>query len=74
MSVSLNLDLPALPYDYNALEPHISEKTMHFHHDKHHASYVSTVKSKISGSGLEGQNIIRVIRGECYCVPRTAAS
>jgi Fe-Mn family superoxide dismutase len=32
--------LPALPYDYDALEPHISAKVMQLHHDKHHAAYV----------------------------------
>jgi Fe-Mn family superoxide dismutase len=32
--------LPPLPYPYNALEPHIDEKTMRLHHDKHHKSYV----------------------------------
>lgn len=32
--------LPPLPYDYNALEPHINEQTMRLHHDKHHKSYV----------------------------------
>lgn len=34
-------ELPALPYSYDALEPHIDEQTMHLHHDKHHASYVA---------------------------------
>lgn len=33
--------LPDLPYDYGALEPHISGEIMQLHHDKHHASYVS---------------------------------
>jgi Fe-Mn family superoxide dismutase len=33
--------LPPLPYDYNALEPHIDEETMHLHHDKHHQAYVN---------------------------------
>ena len=33
-------ELPALPYAYNALEPHISEQVMKIHHDKHHAGYV----------------------------------
>jgi Fe-Mn family superoxide dismutase len=33
--------LPQLPYDYNALEPHISEQIMRLHHDKHHAAYVN---------------------------------
>ena len=34
--------VPPLPYDYNALEPHIDEETMHLHHDKHHQAYVTT--------------------------------
>lgn len=33
--------LPDLPYDYNALEPHIDEQTMRLHHDKHHNTYVT---------------------------------
>jgi Fe-Mn family superoxide dismutase len=33
--------LPPLPYPYNALEPHISRRTVEIHHDKHHLSYVS---------------------------------
>ncbi|GAA1739539.1 superoxide dismutase [Isoptericola hypogeus] len=33
--------LPDLPYDYSALEPHISGKIMQLHHDKHHATYVA---------------------------------
>jgi superoxide dismutase, Fe-Mn family len=34
-------ELPPLPYDYNALEPHIDEQTMRLHHDKHHLAYVN---------------------------------
>lgn len=34
-------ELPALPYDYDALEPHIDEQTMRLHHDKHHLAYVN---------------------------------
>jgi Fe-Mn family superoxide dismutase len=34
-------ELPPLPYDYAALEPHIDEQTMRLHHDKHHAAYVA---------------------------------
>ena len=33
------IELPPLPYDYSALEPHISKKTLEVHHDKHHAKY-----------------------------------
>ena len=34
-------ELPPLPYDYNALEPYLSEETLHLHHDKHHAAYIA---------------------------------
>src|SRR5690348_5250159 len=40
-------EVPALPYAYNALEPHIDEQTMHLHHDKHHAAYVSKLNAAI---------------------------
>ena len=40
--------LPALPYDYNALEPHIDEQTMRLHHDKHHAAYVKGLNDSLA--------------------------
>ena len=40
-------ELPPLPYDYNALEPHIDEATMKIHHDKHHAAYVTNLNAAI---------------------------
>jgi len=40
-------DVPPLPYDYTALEPHIDEQTMHLHHDKHHAAYVNNLNTAI---------------------------
>jgi Fe-Mn family superoxide dismutase len=42
-------ELPPLPYDYNALEPHIDEETMRFHHDKHHNTYVTNLNSALEG-------------------------
>ena len=41
--------LPDLPYAYDALEPTISANTLHFHHDKHHAAYVNTLNTLLSG-------------------------
>lgn len=41
--------LPALPYEYNALEPYIDEQTMRIHHDKHHATYVNNLNAAIEG-------------------------
>ena len=39
--------LPPLPYDHGALEPHISAKTMQFHHDKHHQAYVNNLNAAL---------------------------
>jgi len=39
--------VPPLPYDYNALEPHIDEQTMRIHHDKHHAAYVNNLNAAL---------------------------
>jgi Fe-Mn family superoxide dismutase len=51
-------ELPALPYDYDALEPYMSKSTLEFHHDKHHATYVTnlnnlTKDTEIAGKPLE---------------------
>src|SRR4051794_25741756 len=43
-------ELPPLPYDYNALEPHISRETMELHHDKHHATYVTNLNNALKDS------------------------
>ncbi|HEX4183158.1 MAG TPA: superoxide dismutase [Caulobacteraceae bacterium] len=43
--------LPDLPFDYNALEPVISDRTMHFHHDKHEATYVKTLNELLEKAG-----------------------
>lgn len=40
-------EVPALPYDYAALEPHIDEATMKLHHDKHHQAYVNNLNAAI---------------------------
>ncbi len=42
-------ELPPLPYDYTALEPHIDEQTMHLHHDKHHQTYVTNLNNALQG-------------------------
>jgi Fe-Mn family superoxide dismutase len=41
------IELPPLPYDYNALEPHIDTQTMQIHHDKHHAAYVNNLNAAL---------------------------
>jgi Fe-Mn family superoxide dismutase len=44
------LELPPLPYDYAALEPHIDEQTMRVHHDKHHQAYVDNGNKALEGT------------------------
>jgi Fe-Mn family superoxide dismutase len=43
-------ELPPLPYDFDALEPHIDAKTMEIHHDKHHQAYVTNLNAAIEGT------------------------
>ena len=43
-------DVPPLPYDYAALEPHIDEQTMRLHHDKHHQTYVDKANAALEGT------------------------
>jgi superoxide dismutase, Fe-Mn family len=42
--------VPALPYDYSALEPHVDEATMRVHHDKHHQAYVDKANAALEGT------------------------
>ncbi|MGZ5308450.1 MAG: superoxide dismutase [Solirubrobacterales bacterium] len=43
-------EVPDLPYDYDALEPHIDEETMKLHHDKHHQAYVDKANAALEGT------------------------
>jgi len=43
-------ELPPLPYDYAALEPHIDEQTMRVHHDKHHQAYIDNANKALEGT------------------------
>jgi superoxide dismutase, Fe-Mn family len=43
-------EVPPLPYDYDALEPHIDEQTMRVHHDKHHQAYVDNANKALEGT------------------------
>ncbi len=54
-------ELPDLPYDYTALEPHISKNTLKFHHDKHHAGYVKKFNAAVKGTDFDSQPMEVVI-------------
>jgi len=50
-------ELPALPYAFDALEPHIDAKTMEIHHGKHHNAYVANLNNAVAGTDAEGKSI-----------------
>ena len=54
-------ELPPLPYDYAALEPHIDEQTMRLHHDKHHQAYVDNANKALAGTEWEDNSVESVL-------------
>lgn len=57
-------ELPALPYEKNALAPHISEETLEYHYGKHHATYVSKLNDAVKGTDLESKSLEDIIKSE----------
>ena len=57
-------ELPSLPYDFGALEPHIDARTMEIHHDKHHNAYVTNLNKALDGQAdLAAKSIIQLLQG-----------
>jgi len=55
-------ELPALPYEMNALEPHISAETLEYHYGKHHNTYVTNLNKLTEGTENEGRSLEELIR------------
>jgi Fe-Mn family superoxide dismutase len=55
-------EVPPLPYDYNALEPHIDEQTMRVHHDKHHQAYVDNANAALQGTEWADKPVEEVLK------------
>lgn len=55
-------ELPPLPYDRTALEPHYSAETLDFHHGKHHNAYVVNLNKLIEGTDLAGKDLVEIIK------------
>lgn len=53
----MNFEFPALPYAYDALEPHIDRMTMELHHTKHHKGYFDKFTAAIKGTELESKSL-----------------
>jgi superoxide dismutase, Fe-Mn family len=55
------LELPALPYAYDALEPHIDAQTMTIHHTKHHQAYIDNANKALEGTAMENMSADEII-------------
>ncbi|MEG1465914.1 MAG: superoxide dismutase [Fe] [Hafnia sp.] len=58
----MSFELPALPYEKNALEPHISAETLEYHYGKHHNTYVVNLNNLIKGTEFEGKSLEEIIK------------
>ena len=58
----MGYEVPDLPYDYDALEPHIDEATMKVHHDKHHQAYVDKANAALEGTDWEDKPVEEVLQ------------
>lgn len=58
----MKFSLPQLPYELDALEPHISKKTLEFHYGKHHQTYVNNLNNLIQGTRFENADLETIIK------------
>jgi len=59
---AMAFELPALPYAINALEPHISQETLEYHHGKHHNTYVVKLNGLVEGTELAEKSLEEIIK------------
>ena len=65
-------ELPPLPYPKDGLEPHMSSRTLEFHHGKHHQAYVTTLNKLVEGTPFAKQSLEEVIRATAKDESKTA--
>ena len=58
----MTFELPKLPYEKNALEPHISAETLEYHHGKHHAAYVNNLNNLVEGTENASKSLEEIIK------------
>ena len=58
----MEFELPKLPYELNALEPHISQKTLEFHYGKHPQAYVTNLNNLVPGTAFEKSDLETIVK------------
>jgi Fe-Mn family superoxide dismutase len=69
----MSIELPTLPYEQDALEPHISAETLSFHYGKHHNTYVVKLNGLIGGTEFENKSLEEIIKTSSAGVFNNAA-
>ena len=59
----MSVEFPDLPYAIDALEPHVSARTLEFHHGKHHKAYIDKLNAAIGGTAYDDQSLEQIILG-----------
>ncbi len=67
------IKLPPLPYELNALEPHISQETLEYHYGKHHQTYVTNLNNLLIGSPLAELSLEQIIKKSSGAIFNNAA-
>ena len=70
-AASISLDLPALPYAPEALEPHSDAMTMGIHHGKHHQAYITNLKAALEGASIAQTDAVALV-SDLNAVPEAA--
>jgi len=69
----MTFTLPKLPYDLDALEPHISKETLEYHYGKHHQTYVTNLNNLVPGTEFEGKTLEEIISKSSGAIFNNAA-
>ena len=69
----MSFELPPLPYEKDALEPHISKETIEFHYGKLHQTYVTNLNNLVPGTEFEGKSLEAIIKSSSGGVFNNAA-
>jgi Fe-Mn family superoxide dismutase len=67
----MSFELPALPYAYDALEPHIDARTMEIHHSKHHAGYVNNLNKALEGQAALQKKKVEELLSDLSAIPES---